>query len=1216
MKKRVSELNQKRKRILNKLGMTYVELICALSLLSLIVVMFTPMLLSSYESLYKAGETVEKVYDSKEEIEGGLASRISVKTVTFETFNLGLNNLQTNADVLFKAINVNGKKVVSSFAQGLETVFGNARASVDIISPKIVYDDKSNHDVMIQTSGIEYSLVRYGSYSGKYGTVQETADEKFLAEHKANIAAGGKGVIFIEVIIPDKTVSSEGATANEENVYLAKNIANLKLYSVENQNVTTGSMSTSGEFKMLNTDNHGRIKFNISGRTGTPLDFTQSPIKINVYYINPREQVREVADYLVIDPPTMMFAGETKSDADYYTSAGVTEKDGVYSLEVEARKMRLNNSGYLTVNTDEPNKKGATIQTISWVQNDENSNLKPYYVMAGTNSSVFRMYNFSKPTSINTVFGITGAKSTNEGSFIRSDGAIANPSFWSGEMSDQYYFKTLEHSSGYGAGEYVGSDCSQAQSDNNGYDRDHTGSRYNYFDKTLRYMMQFNGFTTGYNYQHLANRRISYVLTEAAAGRSFRFGGRLRDGEFSDYSEPWEPADSRYVGKGTKIKWDWFTIFGAEIVTGTRIVGGDGQVSKNVPYEGPVYFYTYPADELFGIAGGSENVHFDRHFAYLRLKSYVSVDPVAATIANNADFKDRFNKGDFWWPYGYNETRDKDNSITNQYPNNHDWISQDTANSVNVTSSAFLPGSGSGGQGQVIYFGTVPAYAFIQQASDIDTNSEPDARHVYNGKNIKASRATGYVVSGTQGNGTTIYRYFSKESQTIDSVSDYFVDLCINNFDNIDSKLREENNRYTFYTYHLGDTALNYNDSDLEFTFGYCSRWRMAVGDVTYNGKNESSRSYEKYYVASNPNASYKLTRGQINTQDENNLYYNVWFPGEYYNLTHVATLDEITVACGYAVSGSSFMKESVAWPNYGESGGFYGTALGSIYNDGVLAAYISEEAGGKVFKDGVDGVELTDKGDRNVIFQNILYYKSPTFTDRTLHSRESVRFTAVDLISFTDKDGKKIYQAVFGDNHGKLYCAEIAESKVENTSGEEEGGVESNVQLKQITYDSMTELTYDDKNPAAIVGTNSLSTIFSEITSIEASEDMVIVTGPAKNGGIEQFAVFVRPDPTKNDWTMKRVSNGTFTGVVNNAMILGEYYYITGDGWVAAVSLETLKSLPAGGTIKNKTESLSASPKETGTSTNKDHLLWVGKTTNDVTLSKIYALDGRLTEG
>lgn len=1203
MKKRISKMNQKRQRILNKLGMTYVELICALSLLSLIVVMFTPMLLSSYDSLYKAGETVEKVYDSKEEIEGGLASRISVKTVNFETFNLGLNNLQTNADVLFQAINVNGKKVVSSFAQGLETVFGNARASVDIISPKIVYDDKSNHDVMIQTSGIEYSMVRYGSYSAKYGTDQTTADAKFLEEHKANIAAGGKGVIFIEVIIPDKTVSSEGATANEENVYLAKNVANLKLYSVENQNVTVGDVSTSGSFNMLNTDNHGRIKFNISGRTGTPLDFTQSPIKINVYYINPREQVREVADYLVIDPPTMMFAGDAKSDADYYTSAGVTEKDGVYTLEVEARKMRIANSGMLS-SSDTPSGKNIRIQTITWVQNDENGNLKPYYVMAGTNSSVYRMYNFSKPTTINTVFGISGAKSTNEGSFIRSDGAIANPSFWSGEMSDQYYFKTLEHSSGYGAGEYVGSDCTQAQSDNNGYDRDHTGSRYNYFDKTLRYMMQFNGFTTGYNYQHLANRRISYVLTEVGAGRSFRFGGRLRDGEFSDYSEPWEPEDARYVGSGNKVSWK--KILG--ITTESRIIAGS---AKGTPYEGPVYFYTYPADELWGIAGGSENVHFDRHFAYIRLKSYVSVDPIAATIANNSDFVDRFNKGDFWWPYGYNETRDKDNSITNQYPNNYDWISQDTANSVNVISSAFLPGSGSGGQGQVIYFGTVPAYAFIEQASDIGTNDEPHAQHVYNGENIISSRQTGYVVSGSQGNGTTIYRYFNINEANIDSVSDYFVALC----QGTSGALAEQNDRYTFYTYGQSDKALYYVDSNLEFTFGYCSRWRMAVGDVTYNGKNEEAKSYEKYYTASNPNASYKLTRGQVNTQDENNLYYNVWFPGEYYNLTQVATLDEVTVACGYAVSGSSFMKESAAWGSYGASGGYYGTALGSIYNDGVVAAYVSEEAGGKVFKDGVDGVELTGKGEQNVIFQNLLYYKSKTFTNATLHSRESIRFTAIDLISFTDEAGTKTYQAIFGDNHGKLYFATVATAKVENTSGEEEGGEET-VTLQQITYDSLLELTYDDSNTASLVGANSFSTIFSEITSIEASEDMVVVTGPAKDGGTEQFVVFVRPDPEVNVWTVKRVYNGTFKGIVNNAMILGDYYYITGDGWIAAVSLDTLKNLSAGGTINNKTESLTESPETTGSSTNKDHLLWVGKTTNNVAVGNIYALDGRLTEG
>ena len=66
-----------------------------------------------------------------------------------------------------------------------------------------------------------------------------------------------------------------------------------------------------------------------------------------------------------------------------------------------------------------------------------------------------------------------------------------------------------------------------------------------------------------------------------------------------------------------------------------------------------------------------------------------------------------------------------------QYPNeNYNWLAQDTANCVNVTSSAYIPGSGSAGQGQVIYFGTVPAYAFISQYSDIGTSAEPYSLHV------------------------------------------------------------------------------------------------------------------------------------------------------------------------------------------------------------------------------------------------------------------------------------------------------------------------------------------------------------------------------------------------------------------------------------------------------------------------------------------------------
>ena len=75
MKKR--NTSRKHGKIVNKLGMTYVELLCALSLLSLIVIMFTPMLLSSYEWIYMAGEMDAETYSKKESVETVLSSRES-----------------------------------------------------------------------------------------------------------------------------------------------------------------------------------------------------------------------------------------------------------------------------------------------------------------------------------------------------------------------------------------------------------------------------------------------------------------------------------------------------------------------------------------------------------------------------------------------------------------------------------------------------------------------------------------------------------------------------------------------------------------------------------------------------------------------------------------------------------------------------------------------------------------------------------------------------------------------------------------------------------------------------------------------------------------------------------------------------------------------------------------------------------------------------------
>ena len=805
MKKRLFKINSKKKRILNKLGMTYVELLCALSLLSLIVVMFTPMLLSSYETLYKAGETVEKVYDSKEEIEEGLATRFSEKTVVFNTFNLGLNNLQTNADLLFQAMNVNGKKVVSSLQQGLETVFGNARASVDIISPKIVYDDKSNHDVMIQTSGIEYSKVFFGSYTAKYGTDQKKADEAFLKAYKDNVAGGGKGIIFIEVMVPNKAnnVSSSGTTT-EEAVYLSTNVANLRLYSVSNMDEFAGAATNAGSFDMRNTDNHGRIKFNISGMSGVPLDFTQSPVKINIYYVNPREQVKECSDYLIIDPPTMMFAGEANSNVDYYTSAGVTEKNGTYTLEVEARKMNVNHSGLFST-SDTPGAKGAVIKTITWVQNDENAKLKPYYVMAGTNSSVYRMYNYRVKTTINDVFGISGAANTTEGSLVLQDGSAANPSFWSGEMSDQYSFQTLDKASTYGAAEDNKIDCSAPYS----VDNDHLtgssnviGTQYNKFDKTLRYCMLYNSYRTGYKYASQQSRKISYVLTEKGTS-SFRIAGKkYEEGDFTQYHQPWENEYYKYTG----------TYVTANTEDSRALYfGGKGSLAAN-------------------------NDVFDKNLSYIRLSSYTSVNPLKVkddgTVYSNGDtIKFRFVEGgEFWSPVGKSEEslkeigwKDRENYITSNY-----------GNAANITSAIYLPGSGSAGQGQVIYFGTVSSYSLIRQCSD----PEDDTKKEYNNNKATKSAVTMYLVTGTQGDGTTIYRMSYSGSDGANRTEGVDAqNLMRSHIYASPQSVTTLTDSPTFYNKKGDSVTYKYEATDLEFTFGYCSRWRMEIGDVTYNGK-------------------------------------------------------------------------------------------------------------------------------------------------------------------------------------------------------------------------------------------------------------------------------------------------------------------------------------------------------------------------------------------
>lgn len=1208
MKKRISE-KEKKKRILNKLGMTYVELLCALSLLSLIVVMFTPMLLSSYETLYSAGERVEKVYDSKEEIETGLATRFKDTNITIS--NVGFKN---NTKTLFASMNVKLKKVVSTIHEDLETAFGTGRASVDIISPSIVYDDQDNHDVVIQTAGIEYSKVKFGKF--------DYTDEEFIKEYNDLVGAEDSeetGLIFIEVCIPDK--NSGGSTTDfvaETSVY-GDILAKIKMNGAEVSNNTYYDLS--------NISNEGRIEFNISG-SDERLDFTQSPVRICVYYINTRNKVRSTSDYLTIEPPSMIFAGDADKTKkiDYYTSAGV-EKDetvikklgststvqGTYNLEYQARNMNVSNSGALTAN-DIPSATGSRIQTITWVDADENTSLRPYYVMAGTNSSVYRMYNYNHMTDMATVFGnLTGLQTgvatynPTDGSTILSDGTQAHPSFWSGEITDQYSFQTMDKSSTYGAADDNTVDCS-APNDDYGV----IGTRYNIFDNRLRYSMVFNSYRTGYKYASQMSRKISYVLTEKGTS-SFRVGGKKYDDtDFIGYHVPWEEADdyTKFEGGLTSANTDSAL---------TVYLGGNG-------------------------AGAAKNAHTDMHLAYLRLNSYISFDPIQAVKDNTtvniaggttATMTDRLiTGGEFWSPTGKKEEelkdigwRDRVNYITTQYGCN-----------VNVTSAVYLEGASSQGTGQVIYFGTVPSYALMRQCSD-PVNAQ---KNVYNTDTVKekgVSAATVYYLAGSQGAGTTIYRnaydYVKEDGGWLSSDKYYSEGVDVQNTMRThitDGSYTTVTDANAFYTKGNDKQTYKIYDDDLEFTFGYCSRWRMTVGDVTYNGVNEEPRSYEKYYKATNTSWTNTRTPSSLNGGGVNNIYYNVWFPGEYYNLTQVATCDEVTLACGYTVSGSTFMEESYY------SAGYYGTALGSVYNDGVLAVYSAQ---GTKFTSGLSG-----KGEQNVIFENCLYYKSPSFTNSTLHSRESIRFTAVGITAVTDMAaGTKIYYGIYGDNHGNAYYSIVANSKV--AAGEPKKDANGNImydaagevilETKESDVNLRSEkggdaLTTDEAYPV-MIGNNKLDYYFSEITTIEADGDIVVISGvpnPNYKNGAEVIVILHHLG--NNIWDFYVVENKdknekAFTGTINQAMILGGYYYFLGGdsngpdgkkGWIAAVEIDTLMNMKNGDSLTTYEDTATFTKTVTETTSNDETTV---TTTMDkypavfcYTDTALYALGGRLT--
>ncbi len=1273
MKKLFSE-NKKKNRILNKLGMTYVELLCALSLLSLIVVMFTPMLLSSYETLYKAGERTEEVYDSKEILEQGLARRDS-------DLGISLNmNLKVSADVLFENINVVGRKIVSTVQQSFETVFGQVRPSLKLLSPSHVNDDSTSHEILIQTKGLEFNNVTCGKFP--YTIDMETG--------KSDLPEGN---IHIEIIIPDKTKGGGGnnnsgnsGSTYEDSVYSGSaGYCNVKVVDSEGENFTPDQ---NGVIGFTNESDEGRIAMTISN---DKLDFTYSPLKIQVYYVNTRGKTRTVCEYIYIEPATLMFAGET-NEADYYTSAGVKEiseeskdpstgdivKVSKYVLEAMPRTMRTANSVYLTQNSSyeptitvgSPSQLDVEIKNIRWIANDETEGLDPYYVMTGTGGAIYRMYNYTSDSteiyehstghsSRNTSTAYYGSATHNyiDQAYDISTGHRIYPSLWSGDYSHIFEYTSAKKRVAYGSSANYSKDetwlTSQSRAGLVG------DEKYNVMSLRAQYAYYYNGDGTAHKFGFKDGRTISYILTER--GWPLRLYGVIGPADpdkdyFEDFAAVWDRNNTT-----VNIRTDTAYSNASEVLA-------------------------------FHYKNQNDDQQADYVYAPLRIKSLASYPLTKNTnsLVNYMDTEDDYE----------NSTSMAKLTTVRRGQGESDTSDRlsGAGSDVNITDAIYIP-STSSTKGTTFYVGTVHGYANLIQTDKIESggalhNQKKTEGSLFNKKDpIEENGAVGrwYRNASTTFNGNacsyplgaiTDYLILSNRDGTATYIAKYNdgdysrmsaddrqsqLIFCSEYIDENDAKITKENvasmglvngsdraSNTSFFLPNQSQAWTYMYLEDVNFTFGYASNRERVYTNITYDGTLEYTRSFERLYWRSHygKDAAYTKENGELTFQtfnanqsvykgesldihqanravsdsngnlqngntylnSVNNDYYNVWFPGEMYNLTQVASKDGVTVAVGYAVAGSTYQYAHAA------DNSVTSTALGSIYNDGVLSAMV----------EGQDSA-----------FVNLLYYKDnesfdgnslngyPQYQAYTngygMHGRDSIQFTAVDIFveektTASEKTKELNYWAVYGDNKGRAYISLVATGTATGSGSGDPDDPDSDyhfdkdiqlvsyisdqvttangaVPLEETVVSNMIEIEAGDHT-----GMCTLDVKFSKITSIEAKDELVIITGQKAPGMGE---IIVIGECKDGAWSWKWIQNGSFTGEITDATIANGYYYFvgyegTGKSFLGAISLDRLKEI-------GNAQTLDTADNE-GYSYDKDEVMWVYTSEN----AKMNTIAGR----
>ncbi len=1172
-----------KKLLKNKRGMTLVEILVAITILMLVIVFTTPVMLSSYEGLYTAGEYTKETYDAKSEIEDQLATRNSINI---------LEAFQVNFEGLGQVAAVNGKRAVSSLYSSLETVFTGGKAYVTIISSKTINDDKYENQISLQTTNVIFK------------------DKFDICFNSPSLVQNKKYAVDVSVYIPKKYRDDGTPNDSLETIYSSQKMATIDQGGAERTKVIANPAT-------------GRIVICVRD-----LSFTSSPAKIVVTYRDENDRVRTASCYLTIKTPTIMLAGSTNY-ASYYTTAGVEEiknVDGSVTQQLLVAARTMDTTG--TANTKQiPT--GTVFKSVNWVTEQNaltgdfvSSVYEPnYYVLTGTNGAIYRTYTFSDynvgsgailgkvdlpvtsgdqngfinkyhtliAQNAKDVIGLRGTPYTLDD----PQGTIVFPAVWGGDFSHIFAYSGYNKSAGY-----LGNDAWYTQTaQNSGVGQE------GYYSNFVNFQYYYNGYGFNHSYTTQNSKKLSYILTELPY--SLRVGGFMEDcGDFDmGHNRIWE--------RPVKWKDDGTAYTSAKEVKNTSKLG-EGYWYMNAPgtfdenvircaiVKDDASDWDYDERYLNEIPTYWANNHWlgdnqgrwgDSTWAQLRLKGITTVSP-------NFLYEQRGN--------------------SSEQISSYKFVYNTTANQpkIAVTDAVYIPGEG------MFYLGTVATYAVVNQLDSVSTDVDYGKSIRNDGGNNDGGITTYYIMGNEEGTETTIHKYSSSmwgrdESDSAPSNLTVFKDKSVSDATPI--KVNSDESREFFVCRSYGGQKTQVFD-DLYFTMGFTSNREMVYSKIVY-GKNESGavveamKSYEPLYFLShyddvteshfancymndyastkssvvdedNPNASSNgyggnVTGGYFNVMD--NDYYNVWFPGEMYNLTNVATKDGVSVAVGYAVSGSTY-----TWMNPNQTTNS-STALGSVYNDGVLAAirlgadtsfknllYFKDQSGyrSKGVEEGFDDLSLADgtvtdfAGAKS--YRNVLAGGSADWNYGT-HARASVQFTDVDISIEYIKSGSDevaTYYAYYADSRGRLY-----KSKVATKTTPLNATAKAVPQMVSYISDRSTPDSAPSYMQEIKINNQSLGTWFDKITTVRCTGDYIVVGGHAKKnsgtfylvvGKIQQSA-----DQTSNSvtWKLTRI-NGAEAYQLEDALMMEGYLYLTGvsvanpnahKGFLCAMSLDAV---------------------------------------------------------